>query len=215
MSDPIQQAIAKLQAKLREQERAVAKTKMVINGLCESEGLPLLYSEDEEESRESATLAIRSDQFYGQPLAAAIRTIMELRRKQDRGPATVSEIFAALVEGGFAFDTRNEENAKRGLRISLSKNTATFHRLPSGKYGLLDWYPNAKTKRSRPSSMSDSSEASDISDYPETDSSEEEEEDESPDTADAPTERGDAQASDISSSDPTGRILVRRRITGR
>lgn len=147
MSDPIQLAIAKLQAKLLDQERAVAKTKMVINELCEIEGLPLLYELEEKQTQGTTNLAIRSDQFYGQPLAAAIRAILELRRKLDKGPATVNEIYAALIEGGFAFDTRNEDNAKRGLRISLSKNSVTFHRLPNGKFGLLEWYPAAKTKR--------------------------------------------------------------------
>ena len=33
---------------------------------------------------------------------------------------------------------------KRGLRIALTKNSVTFYRLPSGAYGLLEWYPNAK-----------------------------------------------------------------------
>ncbi|MDM4767275.1 hypothetical protein [Pelomonas sp. SE-A7] len=154
MSDPIQLAIAKLQAKLREQERAASKTKMAINALCEAVDLPPMYAEDAEENHDVASLSIRSDQFYGQPLAAAIRTILEMRRKQDRGPATVNEIYAALIEGGFAFDTRNEENAKRGLRISLTKNSVTFHKLPNGKYGLLDWYPAAKTKRPRNGSTS-------------------------------------------------------------
>lgn len=101
------------------------------------------------------SLSIRSDQFYGQPLAAAIRTILEMRRKQERGPATVNEIYGALIEGGFAFDTRNDENAKRGLRVSLTKNSVTFHKLPNGKYGLLDWYPGAKTKRPRSGTSTD------------------------------------------------------------
>lgn len=155
MSDPIQETIAKLQLKLRDQERAAAKTKMVINGLCEAEGLPLLYADADAETSDVASLSIRSDQFYGQPLAGAIRTIFELRRKQDRGPATVNEIYAALLDGGFAFETRNEDNAKRGLRVSLTKNSVTFHKLPNGKYGLTEWYPSVKAKRARNATNAD------------------------------------------------------------
>ncbi len=155
MSDPIQLAIAKLQGKLKEQERAVSKTKMAINALCEAMDRPPMYAEDANNGADNVSLAIRSDQFYGQPLAGAIRTILEMRRKQERGPATVNEIYAALIEGGFAFDTRNEENAKRGLRVSLTKNSVTFHKLPNGKYGLLDWYPGAKTKRPRNGTSAD------------------------------------------------------------
>lgn len=155
MSDPIQLAIAKLQAKLKEQERAASKTKMAINALCEAIDQPPMYAEDTADGADNVSLAIRSDQFYGQPLAGAIRTILEMRRKQERGPATVNEIYAALIEGGFAFDTRNEENAKRGLRVSLTKNSVTFHKLPNGKYGLLDWYPGAKTKRPRNGTTND------------------------------------------------------------
>jgi hypothetical protein len=184
MSDPIQQAIAKLQAKLHEQERAVVKTKMVINQLCEVVGLPLIYSDAEEEARDSATLSIRSDQFYGQPLAAAIRTILELRRKQDRGPATVNEIYASLVEGGFAFDTRNEENAKRGLRVSLTKNSVTFHKLPNGKYGLLEWYPSARTKRVRIGAVIGDSELSSGSESEEVENDDETADGEMPDEDD-------------------------------
>ncbi len=155
MSDPIKLAIATLQAKLKEQERAASKTKMAINALCDAIDQPPMYAEDAEDGNDGVSLSIRSDQFYGQPLAAAIRTILEMRRKQERGPATVNEIYGALIEGGFAFDTRNDENAKRGLRVSLTKNSVTFHKLPNGKYGLLDWYPGAKTKRPRSGTSTD------------------------------------------------------------
>jgi len=96
------------------------------------------------QSGPSVNLAIQSDQFYGQPLASSIRTILELRKALNQGPATINEIHAALVEGGFGFETKNEDNAKRGLRISITKNTSLFHKLPNGKFGLLEWYPNAK-----------------------------------------------------------------------
>lgn len=64
-----------------------------------------------------------------------------------------------LIEDGQYYGTfigtRDEENAKRGLRVSLTKNSVTFHKLPNGKYGLLDWYPGAKTKRPRNGTTND------------------------------------------------------------
>jgi hypothetical protein len=92
---------------------------------------------------------MRRDQFYGVPLATAIREYLQMRRASNLGPATVNDIHAALVSGGFVFETRNEANAKRALYISLGKNTLMFHKLPSGTdatavFGLKEWYPRTK-----------------------------------------------------------------------
>ena len=62
--------------------------------------------------------------------------------------ATVAEIQSALNEGGYSFDTKDDENAKNGLRQSLRKNPV-FHRIPSGEWGLLEWYPNAKIEKEK------------------------------------------------------------------
>lgn len=32
------------------------------------------------------------------------------------------------------------------MAISLSKNSVAFHRVPSGAWGLLEWYPEAAAK---------------------------------------------------------------------
>jgi hypothetical protein len=140
----IQQTIEHYQAKLGEQEKTVIKTKLLINQLSSDAGLPPPYPDAESESETSASLSIESDKFYGQPLAKSIRKILEMRKALSQGPATVNEIYNALINGGYAFDTLNVENAKRGLRISLTKNTATFHKLPNGRFGLLEWYPRVK-----------------------------------------------------------------------
>lgn len=91
--------------------------------------------------------AIRNDQFYGQPLATAIREFLQMRKAAGGGAASVKEIYDALVRGGFKFEARDDVNAQRGLRQSLTKNSITFHKLPNGNYGLLEWYPNAKPAR--------------------------------------------------------------------
>lgn len=144
MAEHIKQTIADLQNRLKEQEKTVLDTKRLINNLCKLADLPPLYADADLEVATGPSLSIQSDQFYGQPLATCIRQILEMRRALKQGPATVNEIYDALAAGGFKFETKNEDNSKRGLRISLTKNTSIFHKLPNGKFGLLEWYPSAK-----------------------------------------------------------------------
>lgn len=159
MSDHIQQTIADLQAKLSEQESAVVKTKRLINQLCDMAGMPPMYQDTEIHESGAVSLSIQGDQFYGQPLSTCIRQILEMRKSLKQGPATVNEIYAALTQGNYQFETKSEDNAKRGLRISLTKNTAIFHKLPNGKFGLLEWYPNAKNTRPQRADAAETDEA--------------------------------------------------------
>jgi hypothetical protein len=147
MSDHVKQTIADLQAELAEQEQVVLDQKRLINSLCKRAKIPPIYGDAELILSGGPTLAIQSDQFYGRPLAACIREILELRRTSKQGPVTINELYDALNDGGFKFETKNEENSKRGLRQSLTKNNATFHKLPNGKFGLLEWYPSAKATK--------------------------------------------------------------------
>lgn len=144
MNSELQGAINVLQRKVAEQEKALANTKHLINQLCVESGEPPIYS-DIERGSESSTRSIRSDQYYGQPLATAVRSFLEARGSI--GPATVDEIHDALIKGGFQFEGKGGDNQKRGLRISLTKNSVTFHKMPNGSYGLLSWYPNAKPSK--------------------------------------------------------------------
>lgn len=154
MSTEFDPAIAKLQEQLQEQEQKVIHLKQMINQLCEFAGKPALYTEAEFEHSASRTgPTIQSDEFYGQPLASSVRKILEKRRAANLGPATVREIYEALKEGGYNFETKNEANAMRGLRVSLSKNTALFHKLPNNKIGLVDWYPAVKRRSRRGSAV--------------------------------------------------------------
>jgi hypothetical protein len=147
MSEHVKQTIADLQDELRQQEQSVIETKRLINTLCKRAGMDPIYGDAELAISSGPSLSIRGDQFYGQPLATCIREILEMRKALNQGPATVNEIYDALATGGFKFETKNEDNAKRGLRISLTKNTSIFHKLPTGKFGLLEWYPNAKAAK--------------------------------------------------------------------
>ena len=79
-----------------------------------------------------------------------------MRKAMNMGPASVAEIYEALKSGGYQFDATNEDYAKRGVRHSLSKNTQTFHKLPNGDFGLIEWYPAIKkTKPAKNGSSAD------------------------------------------------------------
>lgn len=43
--------------------------------------------------------------------------------------------------------SKDEDGQKRGVAITLAKNSAKFHKLPNGDFGLLVWYPNVKAKK--------------------------------------------------------------------
>jgi hypothetical protein len=143
MSDEIGPALARLQAKLQSHQEQVRKTKGAINALHQAFDKPPPYPEAEQDE---TMRSIRPGQFYGQPLATCVRTILEMRRAAQLDAATVNEIFDALKEGGYAFEAKDDENAKSGLRQSLRKNQI-FHRIPSGQWGLLAWYPNARVQK--------------------------------------------------------------------
>lgn len=145
MSDHIQKTIADLTDRLRTAEEQVISIKRMINELCKLGGAPEQFS-PEELSHKQNVRTIRSDQFYGRKMAPVIREYLEMRKASGQGAAKFSEIYSALISGGYEFDTRNEEIAKASLRSAIGKNPI-FHRLPNGDYGLTVWYPKAKKEK--------------------------------------------------------------------
>jgi len=79
-------------------------------------------------------------------LTAAIRNYLDQRKSSGLGAATVTEIYKAIKAGGYKFETSNEENQKISVGNALRKTSSIFHRLPTGYFGLLAWYPSAKPK---------------------------------------------------------------------
>jgi len=145
MTKTLDQAIDELVATITALEGSIRDKKKTVNTLCGVAGREELYTLDAPE--EAVPNRIRADQFYGQPLASAVRTILEMRRQQNLGAATVNEIFEALTAGGYTFNTKTDDVGRASLRNSLSKNTVTFHKLPNGRFGMLSWYPNAKPSK--------------------------------------------------------------------
>jgi hypothetical protein len=138
-------AIVKLEEHLQRQIAETAAIKRVLNSLYKAAGQDEPYPDIDEDTG-ARGLSIRSDEFHGRALATVVEEYMRKRRAANTSPPTVREIYDALMEGGYEFETDNVENAKRSLRISLSKNPK-FYRLPQGQYGLREWYPKARRQR--------------------------------------------------------------------
>jgi hypothetical protein len=149
MTKTLDQAIDELVAEITTMEGSIRDKKKTVNTLCGVAGRDELYMLEAPET--AVPTRIRPDQFYGQPLASAVRTILDMRKQQNLGAATNNEIYDSLMAGGFQFQTKTEDVARASLRNSLSKNTTTFHKLPNGRFGLLSWYPNAKPAKAAPS----------------------------------------------------------------
>jgi hypothetical protein len=144
MNDEIVNTIEVLAKKVTAKEEEANKYKRLVNELCEEAGLPPRYVNIADSG--TTITSIRSDQFYGHTLTAAIRNYLDIRKSANLGAATVSEIYGAIRDGGLKFGTKNEENAKIVVANTLRKSSSIFHRLPNGQYGLLSWYPTAKAK---------------------------------------------------------------------
>ncbi len=172
MTKTLDQAIDEIVADIGKLEAQIREKKTTVNTLCGVAGRDAMYQLDEPE--QAVPSRIRPDQFYGQPLASAVRVILEMRKAQNLGAATNNEIYDALIAGGYTFNTKTDDVARASLRNSLSKNTVTFHKLPNGRFGLLSWYPNAKTKTAQNSTSNGVEE--------------EEEDDETSEAAEAATE---------------------------
>lgn len=130
-------------------EGQAKQMKLAVNAVCLLYDRPMIYTDIESAARKGLA-GIGKDQFYGVPQATAVRAYLQMRgdtKAGGQGAASVNEIYDALQSGGFKFEVKNDENAKRGLRISLAKNAAAFHKLPNGTFGLSEWYPNARAPR--------------------------------------------------------------------
>ncbi len=148
-------AVEELQSQLAEQLAAAAETKKLINSLLKRMGLDPMYP-DAEFSGAGGTTRIRSDQFYGKPLATAVQEFLEIRKRATGEQAcSVQEILAGLEQGNFVFPAAWKDSDRlRSLSISLAKNTKAFHKLPNKMFGLLEWYPDAP-KRPSPQEADD------------------------------------------------------------
>lgn len=140
-------AINKLVADIDRKETELVSMKRTVNTLCGYANLPEKYSNVEDPVSGGGGIKISPGKFHKKPLATAVGEFLKMRgdpSKGGSGPATIDEIYAAMVEGGYKFDAKNDDTARRSLSISLAKNTATFERLRSGHVGLKVWYQTGR-----------------------------------------------------------------------
>jgi len=154
MSDHIQKTIDDAMSELRKHEAAAIATKKLINHLCSFAKREPMFTDVDLDPSPGAVgqIKVQKNSFYGRPLATCIREYLEIRKKSGGvKEAMLNEIISALREGSFDLSqiTTNEQDQPRSVSISLAKNPA-FRRLPSGDWGLEDWY-ETKPKRGRPS----------------------------------------------------------------
>jgi hypothetical protein len=142
MNDDIVNTIEVLAAKVRGKEDEANKLKHLVNELCVEAGVEIRYANVAENGATGS--ALRSDHFYGQTLTAAIRNYLEHRKALGLGAASTIDIFRAIKDGGYKFETRSEQHKQISVGNALRKTSSIFHRLPNGQYGLLAWYPSAK-----------------------------------------------------------------------
>lgn len=160
MSEALKNAIDEMVNLISAKQREVADIKRSINIMCRQLGEDPMFADESVESVGFG--AMRSDEYYGKSPITAARMYLERKGK----PATQEEILSGLERGGFDFDEQKweEKNRLRNLAISLGKNTIIFHRLPSGTWGLLKWYPGKK----KPTAAGKASKAEDADDTDES-----------------------------------------------
>jgi hypothetical protein len=146
--DTLGPAISELEQRLEKQSKEVAETKRAINLLLKMSGQRQRYTDVDANGQNLAS--IRADEYYGRPLAEVVGAVLSRNKAAGGGAMSINEIYDAMAKGGYLFETKSDENSKRGLRISLAKNsgaTGKFHRVPGGNWGLREWYPNVKAER--------------------------------------------------------------------
>ncbi len=139
-------AINALKSDIDKLQQQINEKKKMVNQLCAYAQREPMYADISDDSYESVG-RIRPDQFFGRPQATVIAEYLQMRKRSNLGAAKVREIYDALIEGGYQFNTKKEDIALVSLRNALSKNTAKFVKLPNGTYGLVEWYDKNKVKR--------------------------------------------------------------------
>jgi DNA-directed RNA polymerase delta subunit len=146
MESALQQVLADVQAKIQSHLEEIKKLKRTANNLADMAGeMPIYTDIDIDQETGAGVGPNRSDAYYGKRLATACREYLEFRKKA----VPVEEILNGLLQGGFDFEALewSPSTRLRALAMSMSKNTAVFHRLPNNTWGLLAWYPAATERR--------------------------------------------------------------------
>ena len=128
---------------IQDLERQAAEKKKTANDLSRILQRPVIFQSVDTSASSAAALP---GEYYGRQMPEVIQAILEKRKLANLGSASVAEIYNAMIKGGYYFQTKNPDYAKRGIYGVLAGADGPFHRLPDGRYGLKQWYPAAKFK---------------------------------------------------------------------
>jgi len=164
MSERLSAAIEEIVAQIEAKEAELVPLKVTVNHLCQTIGEAPRYAIDGTGAAPGLpkrnVLSWKIDQFHNRPLAQCVTEYLEAREKAGlEKPATVDDIYDALTKGGYKFEgtSGSEENTKRAIKISLTKNTAQFSKVGENLFGLKRWYGSRAPSR-RPSNGSKTTE---------------------------------------------------------
>jgi hypothetical protein len=115
MSEKLEGAIEEVEGQIRELESKVLEHKKAVNILCGLMGREPKYSIEVREDV-NTTVAVSGDAYYGKETSEVIADILRRRKRANKGPATVADIFEAMKEGGFHFEASNDAN--RNLHLA-------------------------------------------------------------------------------------------------
>jgi hypothetical protein len=163
MNEAFAKAIEEIQAQMRPLQEQIKPVldqidskKKLVNQLCHAAGAEPFYPEVDSEKAATIGLGpILPDQYFGKPVATVVRDILERRKRAGLSAIPLADLYEAMKAGGFEFDNKDPEIARRNVAITLGKNTQTFTRVPStGSWGLAEWYPNAGKRNKTIASVS-------------------------------------------------------------
>jgi hypothetical protein len=141
-----EESIAPLRRQIAAEEATLGPLKATANQLCKLAGIPEIYSgfDGGPAAAPDQALRFRPDQFFNRNLADCVVEYLTARKdngpKHGPWPASVSEIYDALISGGYKFQGTSDENNKRALNIALVRNTVQMAKISDGVFGLRKWY---------------------------------------------------------------------------
>jgi hypothetical protein len=156
--DPLVAKINERSKRLADELAADRADKTNANALCLMAGLPGMYKldggADGQIAPSSQALKFKTDDFVGVGLSEAVAKYLEARKASGtmEGPATLDEIYEALLSGGFKFGgtTDNPSNHKRAMNIALTRNTAQIHKINENTFALRRWYGMRSPRKMAP-----------------------------------------------------------------
>jgi hypothetical protein len=153
-----------LRQQLAEKEATLNPLKITANELCKLAGLAPEYS-IVEVGRAAAVsglpqVSIRPDQFYNKELGEAVVEYLTAKKEASGGdsatPASVDEIYNALIAGGYKFYGTSDSTKKNALKTAMTRNTAQMAKINDDLYGLRKWYGMRAARKSGSSASAES-----------------------------------------------------------